>query len=1539
MKYFAAILLLLYTSYKAAAQNDCVDAITVCGSMNYTGLHATGFGVQELVNTNPCASFENNSIWFRLKIKDSGTLGFILTPESTDIFVDYDFWIFGPDVSCGALGNPIRCSTTNPFTSGGTDNLTGMNATETDEHEGPNFLGNQFIKQMDVLEGEEYYLIVDRPHGDANFSIQWTGTATFFEAPYFDNPMNISLDMGVCDTDGQTDGHFLYDLTIHRTMLIGTQTGVALTYHLDSGDAITGDNPIPNPQAYTTVADPQVIHMRMTNTVTGCYTTQTFTIDTVRPDFENPQNIDLNLHACDDDGLIDEKHIFNLAQHQAIFLGNRPHVSVKYYENEANAYAQVNPVLVTSPYINGVNPQAFYIRLDDALTGCYNVQRFTMTVHPLPVFNNPNNISLDLNICDQDGTPDGLTNFDLTEHWPMLTGGDFNLFIKYYETLGGAQNDIGQITNSFWFLNTSPQQTIYMRLENMNTGCFVIGSFQINVLLPPTYNNPQNINLNLEACDNGVFEGISTFNLTTHAAMLINGRPNHIIKYYREDWEAQWNFNLIANPAAFTNTTFPQTIYMRLENTVTGCFSVRPFTITPLPAPMFNNPQNISLNLTACDDDGTQDGRHLFDLTQHEAMLKGSQQNAVFTYHTTVAEAQSGNAPIANPLTYLSQPASQTIFVRMADSVTGCYNTTQFTLTVHPLPQIENPQNISFGLKACDIDGTEDGFTTFNLATHASTQVGSQQNVSISYFESAAAAGSNTGIIANPTVYTNTQNPQTIYMRIDNTVTGCYTITNFEIEVLPLPTYNNPQNISLNLDSCDNGSFEGVAVFDLTTHAAMLINGRAGLSIKYYRTQLEADGDIGAISTPSAFANTQNPQAIHMRLEDAATGCYRILPFTITAVAAPVFNNPQNIIVNLAACDDDGTTDSLHLFDLTQHEAMFIGSQQNVVVTYHTTINNAESGTAPIPNPASYMSTASPQTIFIRMEDTVTGCYNTLSFTLTVHPLPQFHNPQALNLDLTGCDQDSDGFAIFNLTTHRQLLTGGQATNVITYHLTGADAAAGTNAIANPQAYTNTTGPQTIFMRLTDTATGCHTTGSFTLNIILPPVFQNPQNISLDLETCDDASADGAAQFDLTTHRNMLIGGQAGAALTYHLTSAEAHAGTNAINNPSAYTNTVNPQTIYMRLADTSTGCYTATQFSLKVNALPIFRNPQNVLVDLEECDADNIDDQSYIFNLNKHVAMLRGNQPNIAVTFHTNATDAASGNSAVQNPSAFCNTGNPQTVYMRFANTITGCFAVHPFTVTVVELLDAGNPDDLYLCDEHGTGQNTFNLSQNDAAMKNGQANTTVSYYRTQPDAQNRANRLPSLYQNSQPYVQQTIWARLDNAGGCWGHDIKPFTLNIMQLPDIAFTFTVKDFTFDRNAITINIANPENYMYSLDDVIYQDSPVFENLAAGLYRVYIRSRNECKTVDEEVVILNYPKFFSPNHDGYNETWHIPFISHFPKSKIYILDRYGKLITGYTGMHTGWDGTYNGNRLPATDYWFILELEDGRIIKGHFSLIR
>jgi gliding motility-associated-like protein len=265
------VVLSFFLSQKVLSQNDCVDAILICGNANLSGLTATGIGIQEITPDNACSSGENNSLWLKIKINTGGTLGFVLTPQSTDILEDLDFWIFGPNVSCSNRGTAIRCSTTNPFAINQPDNLTGMNSTETDVSEGPGFDGNSFVKWMDVLDNETYYIAIDRPQGVSAFSIAWTGTATFYQPPV---PIATN-DFQKCSLPN-LPGKAIFDLTPNINLSIGNQTNVVATFFTSYNDAVTNTNPILNPNAYQNLVNPQQIYIRLLNIYTGCFAISNF---------------------------------------------------------------------------------------------------------------------------------------------------------------------------------------------------------------------------------------------------------------------------------------------------------------------------------------------------------------------------------------------------------------------------------------------------------------------------------------------------------------------------------------------------------------------------------------------------------------------------------------------------------------------------------------------------------------------------------------------------------------------------------------------------------------------------------------------------------------------------------------------------------------------------------------------------------------------------------------------------------------------------------------------------------------------------------------------------------------------------------------------------------------------------------------------------------------------------------------------------------------------------------------------------------------
>ena len=173
---FVLIVFLAWKFGEIQSQNNCVNYIQVCGNQAIS-LNVSGGGSQEISNNSWCFFQENNSLWLRFTILTGGTLGFNLIPASTSIVEDYDFMVFGPNVTCTSKGSPIRCSSTNPQASGSTNNHTGMRASSTDLSEGPGNLGDNWVNWLTVSAGETYFLLIDRPLGSSAFTLNWTGSA------------------------------------------------------------------------------------------------------------------------------------------------------------------------------------------------------------------------------------------------------------------------------------------------------------------------------------------------------------------------------------------------------------------------------------------------------------------------------------------------------------------------------------------------------------------------------------------------------------------------------------------------------------------------------------------------------------------------------------------------------------------------------------------------------------------------------------------------------------------------------------------------------------------------------------------------------------------------------------------------------------------------------------------------------------------------------------------------------------------------------------------------------------------------------------------------------------------------------------------------------------------------------------------------------------------------------------------------------------------------------------------------------------------
>jgi gliding motility-associated-like protein len=164
-----------------------------------------------------------------------------------------------------------------------------------------------------------------------------------------------------------------------------------------------------------------------------------------------------------------------------------------------------------------------------------------------------------------------------------------------------------------------------------------------------------------------------------------------------------------------------------------------------------------------------------------------------------------------------------------------------------------------------------------------------------------------------------------------------------------------------------------------------------------------------------------------------------------------------------------------------------------------------------------------------------------------------------------------------------------------------------------------------------------------------------------------------------------------------------------------------------------------------------------------------------------------------------------------------------------------------------------------------------------------------------------------------------------------------KTFTVALSNAATIT-SIDTQDWTDSDNVITVNVSGYGDYEYSLDGVNYQADNVFSGLNGGAYMVYIRDKNGCGIVKDDVFLLTYPKFFTPNGDGYNDNWAVHFSFYEPGLKVSIFDRYGKLVSQLNHLEP-WNGEFSGNELPSDDYWFVVTRASGKEYRGHFSLKR
>ena len=267
-------------------------------------------------------------------------------------------------------------------------------------------------------------------------------------------------------------------------------------------------------------------------------------------------------------------------------------------------------------------------------------------------------------------------------------------------------------------------------------------------------------------------------------------------------------------------------------------------------------------------------------------------------------------------------------------------------------------------------------------------------------------------------------------------------------------------------------------------------------------------------------------------------------------------------------------------------------------------------------------------------------------------------------------------------------------------------------------------------------------------------------------------------------------------------------------------------------------------------------------------------------------------------------------------------------SVTIRYSLTFGSCNALVSKNITV-NSLPKPLLKDKFICIDSQTGSI---ISR--AELNTGITNSNHSFIWTLNDLTLPTTR--NVHFANEPGVYKVIVTNL--ATGCSSEAISVVKISS---PAIANAIVTEDF--DRNQIiTVNVTGGSGeYEFQLDNGLPQESNQFFGRFSGEYTITVRDKNGCQEVFLEIFALSYPRYFTPNGDGYHDTWNIDALEDQLEAKIYIFDRYGKFLKQIAPSKSGWDGTYNGQILPSTDYWFQLFYKgrngEPKEFKAHFSM--
>jgi gliding motility-associated-like protein len=1141
-----------------------------------------------------------------------------------------------------------------------------------------------------------------------------------------------------------------------------------------------------------------------------------------------------------------------------------------------------------------------------------------------------------------------------------------------------------------WFLNSSPisgetnptytvnQPGIYS-VEITKGSCLITDEIIFNSLM---VNSPNDIS----TCDSGGATNIYDLTINNELTLGIDDTIYDIFYFETPADITANNFIPIADLTNYSGAN-GQTIYIKILNTTTGnyCDAIYTFNLTEI--------ANIIAGITT--PGATCEDQLNYDLSTHDAEVENGQVGTTITYYNSQTDAIAGVGSIGNIGTIPPGVTTYTFWFRIEDtSNTNCFDVTSVVITINPLPTVDTVADVQechsytlpiitngtyyllpggpttpgqVQLNAGDI--IDQGGTYFIYVGPDANGCTNESNFELYFVDEYVPILDNCGqfIVPSPpygigefytdlggpsgtgtlipvgTIYTNnTQSSiiQTIYYYAEVPVGTPCRDERFDINIHPIPLVDDPIDEtrcnSYTLPALTNGMYYSEAGGTGTNYPVGHII-TASETIYVYNTSPYLD-----VNGNPQVCDDQNPFQVNIIDPNIFGDVFACETYTLPALTFGGYFDAPNGGGNPINQADPITTSQVVYFYANVTDASNCADFLNYNITIYpqvpvSTLDNGnycgeyilphlDNGTYYAlpggPGPIMPYQTPlnegdiinltdglTPGTYYIYNEithnngnGTSTTCYSEDDFTVIISPFPDLYQ-----------------YAYSRPECEPYYL----ATPAVGAYYTEPDGPNGTGVLVDPDVEHTTT--ETFYFYFEDPTSGCRVDKRFQIlfnGVNLPEIN--------DIVACTSTKLNQDL-IDLLDHLP-----PEGAESLYHI---EYHFDdpNGAVIDPNTYvfnsTNTATPQTVCLYAVNNDgflINCPDEQYFTVSILEKP-------VLPSYAALDNKNYCETYTLPALPATPVVTTG-------TYTVNYYSQPGGNAAdLINPANYTFTtpdDSPRTydIWVFAQTTIDGVFKCTDekhFQFTVYPLLDLVIEGGI-ICVNALTG-----ITEQPVLLNSGlnPVDFTVEWYL---NGTLMGTGPTYLATQEGTYDVVTIKLTPDNPPNC---NYNPTTVIVGKSSPAIATISVSEPFENVAVITINVDTGFGvYEFQLDDGDFQTSNQFINVSSGFHTVVVRDvLNFCGDFILSASVIKYPKFFTPNSDGYNETWNIKdLITDHPESIISIFDRYGKLIKQISPSGIGWDGTYNNQKLPSTDYWFTVNyIHEGqeKIFRAHFTLKR